>query len=244
MIEVNLIPDVKQELLKARRVRNAVVSIAIIIALASVGLVVLLALYVFGGQWAQNAYYDGKIADEQKKVQSIEGASDLLTIQNQLKVLPQVHNDKHITSRLFSILSAINPSAPNDISISKVTLSSEDTSIIIEGQAANGFKALETFQKTIGATKIEYVRDGDTEPASTPLTEQVTTGETSFGEDASGKKLLRFTISFTYGEDLFARSSKELTIVGPARKNVTDSFVGIPDGLFTIRASDLEKEEQ
>ena len=238
MIEVNLIPDVKQELLKARRVRNTVVSIAVIVALAA------MALYVFGGQWAQNAYFDSRINDEQKKVQAIEGASDLLTIQHQLEVLPAVHDEKLISSRLFSVLSAANPSEPNNINISKVTLSSEESTITIEGQAANGYKALETFQKTIQATKIEFLREGETEVVSDPLTSEITTGETSFGEDSSGKKLLRFTISFAYSEDLFARSSKELTIVGPTRKNVTDSFVGIPDGLFTTRAADLEKEEQ
>lgn len=244
MIEVNLIPDVKQELLKARRVRNAVVSISIVVALAAAGLVVLLALYVFGGQWAQNAYFDTRIKDEQKKVEAVEGASDLLTIQSQLNVLPSVHNEKLITSRLFSILSAANPSEPNNINISKVTLSSEESTITIEGQAANGYKALETFQKTIQATNIEFLREGESEVVSSPLTDEITTGETSFGEDSSGKKLLRFTITFGFNEELFARSSKELTIVGPTRKNVTDSFVGIPDGLFTTRAADLEGEEQ
>ncbi len=243
MIEVNLIPDVKQELLKARRVRNMVVSAAVVVGAAAIGVVVLLALYVFGGQWAQNAYFDGKIADEQKKIQAISGASDLLTIQNQLEVLPQLHDSKHISSRLFSVLTTINPSAPNNINISKVTISAEDGTVAIEGQSSNGFRALETFQKTIQATKLEFMQEGSTDPITSPLATDLTTSDTSFGEDASGRRTLRFTITFTFSEELFARSSQQLSIVGPTKKNVTDSFVGIPDGLFTNRASDIEEEE-
>lgn len=47
MIEINLIPDVKQELLKAQRTRSMVVSIAIISSIAAASVVVLLLVYIF-----------------------------------------------------------------------------------------------------------------------------------------------------------------------------------------------------
>lgn len=241
MIEVNLIPDVKQELLKARRIRNAVVSISIIVSIVAVAIVTLLSFYVFAGQWAQNAYFDGRIKDEQKKIEAINGAADLLTIQNQLVVLPQTHDTKHMTSRIFSTLATINPTEPNNVQISKVTLSTTDGTIAIEGQAVNGFAALETFQKTIEATKIEFTKVGSSEVSREPLASDLAVGEKSFGEDASGSKVLRFTLSFKFGDGLLSRSSTQLKIVGPNRTNVTDSFIGIPEGLFIDRADDVQE---
>jgi len=47
MIEVNLIPDVKLELLKARKVRTNVISLSILITIVTAGAVALLAFYVF-----------------------------------------------------------------------------------------------------------------------------------------------------------------------------------------------------
>ncbi|TXG76944.1 hypothetical protein E6Q11_03715 [Candidatus Dojkabacteria bacterium] len=239
MIEVNLIPDVKQELLKARRVRNSVISGAILVSIVAGGIVTLLAVYVFGVQWGQHTFYDKSIKDNQAKIQSIEGASDLLTIQNQLSVLSEAHNNKTISSRLFGLLDTINPAAPNNITISKVGLNSDEKTIEIEGQADNSFAALETFRKTIEATNIEYSEgENSSEPTKKLLASEVTTSDTSFGEDNSGRKVLRFKLSFKYDEALFARNSQNLQIVGPTKRNATDSFKGVPSGLFEGRSGD------
>jgi hypothetical protein len=44
MIEINLVPDVKQELLNAQRVRNGVISIAIVTGIGSLAAVAILAV--------------------------------------------------------------------------------------------------------------------------------------------------------------------------------------------------------
>src|SRR5664279_5010814 len=138
MIEINLVPDVKQELLKAQRVRSSVISLAILVGLAAVGVVVILAIWVFVVQFGRGVLSDTSITNESKKLSSVEDIKNTLTIQNQLAQLTAMHDGKHIDSRVFDTLTTINPEAPNDISLSKATLDSTTNTVKIEAQATNG----------------------------------------------------------------------------------------------------------
>jgi len=239
MIEINLVPDVKQELIKAQRVRASVISIAILVGLAAVGVVVLLAIWVFAVQTARGVLTDNTIKSESEKLSSVEDVNNTLTIQNQLSKLPAMHDGKSIDSRLFDILTTINPPEPNTVAITNVALDSETKTIKLEAQAKNGYLALEVFKKTIAATKFQFTEDG--ERRSVPLADQMSDADRSYGEDASGAKVLRFTLTFVYPDQLFTRTAKNAVIVAPERSNVTDSFVGVPDSLFTQRANDAQE---
>jgi Tfp pilus assembly protein PilN len=237
MIEINLIPDVKQELLKAQRVRAGVISMAILVGIAAVGVVVLLALWVFAVQTARGAISDGTIKDQSQKLSSVEDVSNTLTIQNQLSKLQEMHNTKSIDSRVFDVLTTINPPAPNDVSITNLALDSSTKTITVEAQAVNGYPALEVFKKTISATKFEYTDNN--EKKSVALANGISDSDRSYGEDASGAKVLRFTLSFTYPDELFSKLAQSGTIIAPTKTNVTDSFLGVPQSLFTQKAHDV-----
>lgn len=241
MIEINLIPDVKQELIRAQSVRNTVVSFTILTGIISVGIVALLAFYLFGIQTVRSALADSRIKEATTELQQIDDLSNTLTIQNQLSKLSVMHDSKNIDSRFFAILTAINPPAPNDIVVSSAKLDADTKTVTIDGQAANGYEAAELFKKTIVSTKMTY-KDIDGAQQSVLLTEDVSTSDISYGEDASGKKVLRFTMSFIYPDELFARSSGDAVIERPGRQNVTDSYLRIPQSLFSERASDIEGE--
>lgn len=239
MIEINLVPDVKQELIRAQRVRNTVISVTILVGIASVAIIVLMAFYLFGVQTVRSVVADNRISDGTKKLNDVEDLTNTLTIQNQLEKLSEQHSTKNIDSRVFAILTAINPSAPNEIVISSAKVDSETKTVTIEGQAANGYEAAELFKKTILSTKMNYT-DESGDKQSVKLTKDVSTSDISYGEDASGKKVLRFTMSFVYPDELFALSSRDASIERPDRQNVTDSFLRIPQSLFSERASDIE----
>ncbi len=239
MIELNLVPDVKQELLKAQRVRTAVISAAILIGIAAIGIVALLALYLFGVQTVRSTFADNAIKSETEKLQKTDDLTNILTIQNQLSKLSDMHNSKNIDSRIFSVLTAINPSSPNEIVISSAKVDADNKVITIDGQASNGYEAAEIFKKTILSTVMTY-KDPEGTQQKVSLTKDVSTTDMSYGEDASGKKVLRFTLSFTYPDEFFSRSSQSAVIERPDRKNVTDSYLRIPQSLFSERATDLE----
>jgi hypothetical protein len=240
MIEVNLIPDVKQELITARRTRSMVVSIAIIAMVVSGGIVVLLGLYVFAGQSVRGAFADKAIKDEYAELQDVDDLANMMTVQNQLTKISETHADKTISSRLFDVLSVIIPEAPNNVSLTSTNMDTELGTLTVEGQSSAGFVAYEAFKKTIAATKLTYY-EGDSKDASeTLLASDIVDGERSYGEDQNGNRVLRFTLSFTYDPALFAATSKRMVVQGPERRNATDSFVAIPDSLFTVPAKDEE----
>ena len=237
MIELNLVPDVKQEFIRAKRIRNVVISTVILVGIVSIGVVVLLALYLFGVQTVRSNLADSSIVEKSQELAGVDDLANTLTIQHQLSVVTQLHDDKNISSRFFDLLAAINPPAPNQVSFSVAKLDSDNQTIQLDGQAANGYIAADVLKKTILGTSLSYKdSNGKTETAS--LAENVSTSELSYGEDSTGKKVLRFTMSFEYDKAFFARSSENAIIVRPDRQDVTDSYLRLPASLFSDRAND------
>lgn len=242
MIEINLIPDVKRELLRTRMVRNAVISLSIIVGIGAIVTTVVLGL-VFGGQLAAEGLQDGEIKKKSSELTAIEDLNKTVTIQHQLQKINDQHNNKKITSRLLDMVSAVNPPAPNNVRFSSVKLQPEDKKIVIEGSAANGYAALEVLKKTIANTKVATKRDGNEE--SVQLAQDIVAGETSFGEDSEGKKVLRFSFTFSYADELFAPSKEAVTIVTPTKRiNVTDSKLGVPESIFGKKADDIDEPKE
>lgn len=239
MIEINLVPDVKQELINAQRVRTSVISLSILVGIAAIAVIIILSVWVFGVQAARGVLSDDSIKKESQKLSQVADISNMLTIQNQLSKLPAMHDSKSIDSRVFDVLTAINPPAPNDVSINNLSLDSATKTIKIEAQAANGYPALEVFKKTINATNFEFTK-GD-QKQSVPLASLMTDSDRSYGDDASGATVLRFTLTFVYPDELFSRTAQNATIIAPTRTNVTDSFLGVPNSLFSAKASDARE---
>lgn len=238
MIEINLIPDVKREFIHAQKMRNVAIATSILIGAIAAGVVIVLGL-LLGAQALHESIARGQVKDQFKQLQSIDNIDNVLTIQNQLSKISSINDKKTIDSRLFDVLAAISPSAPNDIKISNVQLNPADKMLTIEGSAANGFAATETFRKTILNTKLESMADGQT--TTVPLSEEVTMGETSYGEGADGSKVLRFTLSFVYPDGLFDNTLKSLRIITPTSAiDVTDSRTRVPESLFSQQAKDLQ----
>lgn len=237
MIEINLVPDVKQELLRAQRVRTMVISFSILIGLAVAAVVVALVLWVFVVQGALGLKYDSDIKSRSTALSKVPDISNALTIQNQLTKLSEMHDNKNIDSRIFDILATINPPAPNNIGITKIMIDSSTKTITMEAQATNQYTALEVFQKTISATKFQYTDGGQTQ--TIPLASQLNNTDRSLGQDTNNATVLRFTLSFTYPDQLFSRTVQNAEIIAPSQTNATDSFLGVPNSLFTPKASDL-----
>lgn len=177
MIEINLVPDVKQELLKAQAQRNIVISVAILLSIVAGAIVVLAAGYVYGVQEQFQIKGSTKtIEDQYNDLRKTKDLDKLLTIQSQLKEVSKLNADKHVTSRLYDMLNAVVPTGANEVKISSLSISSanaqdsnseQDTSatesaggngtvVTIEGQTRGSYASLEIFEKTIAAAVIEY----------------------------------------------------------------------------------------
>ena len=243
MIEINLIPDIKQELLKAQRVRSNVIAASILAGLVSISIVVLLSIYVFAVQTVRGSLADDSIDKGSNQLIGVEDLSKTLTIQNQLSKISALNDSKNIDSRIFDVLAAIVPPAPNDIQISSLSTDSVSSTVTIEGQAANSYAAVEIFKKTIEGAQIKFQDSTGEDQEPVTLASSVNTSDTSYGEDSSGVKVLRFKLSFIYAPELFSPLSKNVSIVIIVNGNVTDSFLGVPNSIFTDRATDITEEQ-
>ena len=241
MIEINLLPNVKRELLKTRAMRNRVISISFLVGGASIVAVVVLAL-VLGSQIAGEAVQNGVIKDRNDKLMAVEDLNKVVTIQNQLTKINEQHSRKKINSRIFDVVTAVNPVAPNNVSFSDIKVNPGSKTITLEGSAVNGYSALETLKKTILNTKVQTT-DGD-KSSEVSLTKEIKDGDTSFGENSEGKKVLQFSFSFEYAEELLAPANNgTVSVLTPTGKvDVTDSRQGIPDSLFKSNSKKQEKK--
>lgn len=241
MIEINLIPSVKKELLKTRSMRNRVISLSSFIGTSLVIGVVVLGV-IFGGQLAAEAIQDNTIKDKYKELSSTEDLDKIVTIQNQLTKISSLHDSKKLNSRLFDVVSAVNPAAPNDVTFSMIKLNPEEKTITLEGSAVQGYEALESLKKTILRTKIKIEGESTNE---VPLADSIIDGEASFGENNEGKRVLQFSMSFNYPDELFAvaRDAKVSIITPTGRVDVTDSKQSIPESLFEQNTEKQEEEQ-
>lgn len=243
MIQINLVPDVKQEMLHAQRMRNVAISLSIVIGLVAVAVVVALAL-ILGGQVAVQKIEEGQITTGYNKLSSVEDLDSALTIQNQLGTISSQNDKRTIDSRLLDVLAAINPPAPNDVKLSKVTLDPTQNTVTLEGSAVGGYPATDVFRKTILNTMVTAKQQGNDNAEEMPLTSNVTLQDTSYGEDATGAKVVRFTIIFTYPDGLLDNRMSDVKISTPsARVDVTDSKTLIPDSMFSQAATDLKEDK-
>lgn len=232
MIEINLIPDVKLELLKARRQQRNIISLAILVSMAAGALVVLLAFYVFVVQTVALGLANNAVKSEYAELSKVQDLSKTLTIQNQMTQISTLHSNKLVGTRVFELLDTIVPTGTNKISVTSFTLDTDEGLITIEGEAKNGFEALDVFKKTIAKTNFTYVDGGGSQTVAI-LDGTITDGEQRYGESADGSKVLRFSLSFNYPAELFSPTSENGKVIAPNKQNATDSAAGVPNSLFT-----------
>ncbi len=231
VIEVNLIPDIKFELLRTRIMRTRVITVAILVIIGAVAGVAILASITFGLQTVLLASADKRIDDEFGKYKNYEGVNQIITVQNQLSKIGALHQAKPISSRLFNIVVSVIDGSNGAVLLSKLEYNSATGDIVIEGQSSDGFVGVERMQKSIEATQISYVDDSDEEQVF-PLTDKVFPLESpAYGQNAQGAQVLIFKIGFKAASEMF-NSDLDLKLVAPGRADVTDSTLVIPNDIF------------
>ncbi|EDK72450.1 Fimbrial assembly family protein [candidate division TM7 genomosp. GTL1] len=231
MIELNLLPDVKRDFVRAQRTRRQVIAAMILLSMAAGGLVVALALYVYGGQFAIGQVLDGAIKDKSKQLANVKDLDDYLTIQNQLRALPALHSDKFVYARLFDFLPTLNPAPPNNIHITRLTASEEEGTVTIVGYARD-YKAVTVFENTIKNAELSYTDNESGEQKTESFVKDIAMSEVNLSEDASGNRVVAFTASLTNGEGSYKRGISNVRLQVPNR-DTTQSAQQVPQEVFS-----------
>jgi Tfp pilus assembly protein PilN len=227
MIELNLLPDVKKEFIKAQRTRNVVVSSSIIVSIVAVGAVAFLATTVYGAQNLLIGNLKKDIQSNHQKLASKNEINKYLAIQSQLDSLNQVSGQRAIYGRVFDYLQQLNPAPPSNITIYSLELLQEAKSIKLSG-SANNFEAVNNFKYTLQNASLVYTKDGQEQKM--PLFSAVVAGQPAL-TTTNGVTLANFTFDLTYAPEAFSKETKDPKITVP--KLVTsDGDQNAPKELF------------
>jgi len=132
MIQLNLLPDVKLQFIKAQRQKRLIMSASIITTIACG---VLFAFLVLTAQVVQKKSINDLTRDitaRSADLTETEELDKILTVQNQLNTLPGLHDQKVISSRLFDVLRQVTP---QNASIANLTVDFSGNTMIIDGKA-------------------------------------------------------------------------------------------------------------
>lgn len=148
MIQVNLLPDVKLEYIKSKRLKRSVFAICLMASGAVLVLFILLFLSVTVVQKQHLSNLEEDITSQTEELKAMPDLAKILTIQNQLNALPALHHEKPVTSRIFTYIQQL---APQEASIDTLTVNFDEHSMTVEGSAIS-LAAVNKFADTLKFT--------------------------------------------------------------------------------------------
>lgn len=244
MIQLNLLPDVKKQLLHAQMQRNLVISICIIITIVA-GSVILILGGIMGGQAIQKSNLTQSIADSQDaitKKQSDSQLDEYLTVQNQLSKISSLKNQQLDYSRVFDYLKQLNPAAPNSVSLSSVKLAApgvssdasttESTGVTVEMQGeTTNYSSLNVFKSTLSLAKFSYAPKKGANIETKSLFSSVTVTSSALTDDK-----LSFSIIGVFDVAVFSSDSVDIKLDIP-NETTSDSDRNSPSNIFSSEST-------
>ena len=182
-LEINLVPDIKDDMIKSLKLRNFTFFVCIVIASASVAAILVFSSIV-GGQQAIIGAKNGDIEALSAKINEYDDLDNFLTIKNQLSGLSEISDNKNILSRIFNVLTAIIPKGNNTIQISELSIDLTSSPVVIsfDAQANAGdppyydYLVLDSFQKSMDYMRYDYGRYVDRNDVEIPAYCMIETG--------------------------------------------------------------------
>lgn len=244
MIQVNLLPDIKLQYLKAKRTQRAVVVISILVVAITAAIFMVLFLTVNVWQKHRIERISQQITEVSQEIKDTPELDRILTVQSQLIALPGLHDSKPAVKRTFGYLNSVTP---DEVSISKVKVDYASSTMTIEGSAAS-LHSVNKFVDTLKFTKYKTNNDSETESLNAFGNVVMKT----FGRDTKGAN---YTIELNFDPTIFSNTERKLTVTVPkdfiTTRSVTQrpNLDGLieptdPNPLFEERGEPIEEGEE
>lgn len=218
MIQFNLLPDIKQQYLKAQRQKHLVVFVSTIATIAAVGLFVVMLLVVQVWQKKSISDLNGDIKKYSNQLSGTNDINKILTVQNQLTSLTGLHDEKAVASRMFDY---ITQTTPDKASISKLDLDFSANTVSISG-SADSLATVNTYVDTLKFTT--YKTSGDAVKSGNAFSQVV------LSNFARTSKNTTYTITANFDPTIFS-SEQEVALTVP-KITTTRSATEQPTDLF------------
>lgn len=202
MIQFNLLPDVKLEYIKTRYKKRMVMGISFAVTGFFLMIFVVLLLYVKVSQPMHIRALDRDINGAVSQINSVQDLDKILTVQNQLKALPGLHEQKQISSRLFDYLIKVTPAKAT---ISDVTLDLVENKLTIEGNA-DELSTVNKFADTLKFT--EYNIDGDNQTTGKAFSEVVLSSFSISQVNQQSSSEIVYSLEFKFDPVIFQNVKK------------------------------------
>jgi Tfp pilus assembly protein PilN len=220
MIQFNLLPDIKLEYVKSERTKRVVVAASVLVSAGALFLLILMFLVVNVFQKKHMSDVNKDIKSYSTTLQNTKDLAKILTVQNQLQSLPNLHEQKPVTSRLFGYLSQV---VSAQVNIAKLEVDFDANTMTFTG-TADSLNSVNTFVDTLKFTTYE-TEDGSI------------TGKSAFTSvvlsefTRTSDKGASYTITLNFSPDIFD-VSKDVKLVVPPGKITTRSETEKPNDLF------------
>lgn len=206
MIQFNLLPDVKLEYIKATYRKRIITLFCFITAGAFLTIFILMFLFVRVNQTKHMSDLDKDIKTKVSELKSNPDLDKILTVQNQLSKLPELHDSKVMSSRLFEYLTQVTP---NQAAITSVNLDLEAKTITVKGTA----DSLTTVNKFIDTLKFTDFKvegsDASDKAFSSVVLQSFNLENSSTRTPGATKDAISYEIVFAYNEAIFANTAKD-----------------------------------
>lgn len=198
MIQFNLLPDIKVQYLRTRRIKRVVILIAALVTGVSLTVMIVLFSIVHFLQKQHIDNLSGDIAATTKAIQDIPDLDKMLTVQNQLNNIAQLHGNKPVASRMIDYLGQITPA---DLTIANLEVNFEETTMSFTG-AASSLANVNKFVDTLKFTRYEAGEDGGNAFSNVVLA--------SFGRDDRGAS---YQVNLVYDPVIFSDAAQIKLVV-------------------------------
>lgn len=197
MIQINLLPDVKQEYLRTQQIKHAVIVIAVLVSIVSLGIAALLFIYV---QVVQPQYQKAVQNDIDQGIEELKNKPDaqrLVTVQGVLEQISSVKDQQQVLSRTFAYLREFTP---RNVSYTRINVALDTNTITLAG-GAESYEQAHILANHLKSAQMTY-RQNDAEQTITPYA-NVVFANLSKAEEATDSRPVTFEISFQFDPILF-----------------------------------------
>lgn len=205
MIQLNLLPDVKLEYLKAQKIRRLVIVVSVIVGAAAIALLVLLlAAEAYQKHTLDNLNND--VATNTSQLQREPHINDVLTVQNQLNSINGLHASEPAATRLYEYL---NELVPTSVTISSLTINFAADTIDLAG-GANSVANINQFVDTL---KFTNYSTGKNTPNTPAFSDVVLTSYGVNNQPSSSTPPASYAINTNFAPTLFQATQNVALII-------------------------------
>jgi Tfp pilus assembly protein PilN len=151
MVQFNLLPDVKLEYVKTQRTKRLLTLVSLFAGAGALAILLLSFISVDVVQKKSLHDLNNDITKYSKQLKAVPDLDKILTVQNQLGTLTDLHDQKPVASRLFTYISQVTPA---QASLNNLSIDFTSNQLTIGGSAPS-LDVVSTYTDTLKATQYK-----------------------------------------------------------------------------------------